>query len=165
MESIVKTQIVAEKGKQELFITREFDAPRELVFKAFSTPEIMVQFHAPYESIMTFDYADYRSGGSYRWLQHDASGTLLCSFSGVIHELTTPERIIQTAEFEQIPEKGHVVLEALLFEALNGNRTKLIIHEVCRSVEDRDAMVASGMLAGLEIVYNQLDELLKTVLI
>ena len=92
--------------------------------------------------------------GSYRWLQHDPSGTLLCSFSGVIHELTAPERIIQTAEFEQIPERGHVVLEALLFEALDENRTKLTIHEVCRSVEDRDAMVDSGMLGGLEIVYS-----------
>jgi uncharacterized protein YndB with AHSA1/START domain len=59
-----KTQIIAETGKQELFIIREFDAPRDKVFKAFSDPEILVQFFAPFDYMMHFNHHDYRSGGS-----------------------------------------------------------------------------------------------------
>lgn len=156
-----KTQVIAETGKQELFIIREFDAPRELVFKAFSTPEIMVQFHAPFGATMKFNYADYKNGGSYCWTQSDNDGNILCTFKGVIHEIVSPERIVQTAELEGLPEGGHIVLEALTFETLLNGKTKLAIQDVCRSVTDRDAMIESGMESGLVIVFEQLDELIK----
>jgi uncharacterized protein YndB with AHSA1/START domain len=156
-----KTQVIAEKGKQEVFIIREFDAPRELVFKAFSTPEIMVQFYAPFEFKMEFNYADYKNGGSYSWSHSDGKGKMLCTFKGVIHEIVSPERIIQTAEMEGLPEGGHVVLEACTFETLANNRTRLTIQDVCRSVADRDEMVRSGFESGLVVIFEQLDELLK----
>jgi uncharacterized protein YndB with AHSA1/START domain len=156
-----KTQVIAETGKQELFIIREFDAPRELVFKAFSTPEIIVQFHAPFGANMKFNYADYKNGGSYSWTQSDNDGNIFCTFKGVIHEIVSPERIIQTTELEGLPEGGHIVLEALTFETLPNEKTKLTIQDVCRSVADRDAMVESGMESGLVDIFNQLDNLLK----
>ena len=60
-------RVIAEPGKQELFIIREFDAPREKVFKAFTDPEILVQFFAPFGHTMHFNYHDYKTGGSYSW--------------------------------------------------------------------------------------------------
>lgn len=156
-----QTQIIAEQGKQELFIIREFDAPRDLVFKAFSTPELLVKFHAPFGAKMTFNHADYKSGGAYRWTLSDEKGNIFCIFKGVIHELSAPERIIQTAELEGSPESGNVVLAAYTFENLPNGRTKMTIQEICRSVVDRDTIIQSGMEHGLVIVYNQLDELIR----
>ena len=158
-----KLKIIAEKGKQECYIIREFEAPREMVFKAFADPEIFVQFWGPEETPMKLDYYDYKTGGSYRYRNFDKKGNELCAFSGVIHEVAAPERVIQTSEFDTLPERGHVVLETFLFEQLPGNRTKLTIHEVCRSVADRDAMIESGMDKGVEIGFVRLDKLLAKV--
>ena len=155
-----KLKIVAEKDKMECFIIREFEAPREMVFKAFSDPEIYVQFWGPDNVSTKLDYYNFKSGGAYRFMNYDDKGKLLCAFNGVIHEVTAPERIIQTAEMEGLPEGGHVVLEAFLFENLPGDRSKLTIHEVCRSVADRNAMVESGMDSGLEQGFIRLDQLL-----
>lgn len=156
-----KTQVIAKENTQELFIIREFDAPRELVFKAFTEPEILVKFFAPFGNTMHFNHHDYRNGGSYSWCNKDASGKILCTFSGVIHELTAPLRVVQTSEFMELPERGHVVMEAMLFEELPKGRTKLTIHDVCFSVADRNAMVESGMEKGLVAIFDQLDDLIK----
>jgi uncharacterized protein YndB with AHSA1/START domain len=157
-----KTQVIAEAGKQELFIIREFDAPRELVFKAFSIPELLLQFYAPFGAIMKFDYADFKNGGSYSWTHSDGAGKIYCTFKGVIHEIVSPERIIQTVEMEGLPEGGHVMLEIFTFEELTNNKTKLIVQDVFRSVADRDEMVKSGFESGVVEIFNQLDSLLKS---
>lgn len=160
MENKKAMKVVAEKGKQEVIITREFDAPADLVFKAFTTPEILVEFFSPPENSMGFHYHDYRSDGRYSWYNKDKNGNVLCTFNGVIHEMTSPSLLVQTAEFMELPERGHVVMEKMLFETLPGNKTKLTIHDVCFSVADRDAMVQSGMATGLEVIFNRLDLLL-----
>lgn len=155
-----QTKITAEPGKQEVIIVREFDFPRELVFKAFTDPEILVKFFAPFGNTMHFNYHDYKTGGSYSWCNKNESGKILCTFNGVIHELAKPERIIQTSEFMEMPERGHAVMEAMLFEELPKGRTRMTIHDVCFSVADRDAMMESGMEKGLVDIFNQLDDLL-----
>jgi uncharacterized protein YndB with AHSA1/START domain len=155
-----QTKIIAEKGVQELFITREFEAPRELVFKAFSDPELLVQWLGPCDMTMKIDYLDNRTGGSYRFIHSTASGQEF-GFNGAIHEIAEPERMIRTFEFEGLPERGHVVLETATFEALPGSRTKLTIQSVFKSVADRDGMVASGMERGVVESHAQLDELLE----
>src|ERR1700749_985938 len=94
-----KTIITAEPGKQELFITREFDASRENVFKAFTTPEILVEWLGPRELKMRIDKYDVRSGGSYRYIHTDPKGYEY-GFHGVIHEVLPLQRVIQTFEFE-----------------------------------------------------------------
>jgi uncharacterized protein YndB with AHSA1/START domain len=156
-----KTQIIAEKGKQEFFIIREFDAPRELVFKAFSEAKILEEFFAPDDRIMKFDYCEMKTHGKYRYSVTTDTGQLLCTFKGVIHEVSAPERIIQTSEMEGLPVQGNVVLEFMNFESLPGNRTKLTIHDICMDIATRDAIIASGMEKGLVSIFNQLDELLK----
>ncbi|RYU94248.1 SRPBCC domain-containing protein [Emticicia agri] len=155
------TQVIAEPGKQELFIIREFKAPREKVFKAFTDPDILIKFFAPFGNTMHFNHHDYKSGGSYSWYNKNAEGKIVCTFAGTIHELTAPERVIQTSEFMEMPERGHAVMEAMFFEELENGRTKLTIHDVCFSVADRDAMINSGMEHGLVDIFNQLDALLN----
>ena len=161
MEPKNNIKIIAEEGKQELFIIREFDAPRELVYKAFSSPDILVTFFAPENATMKFETPDYTSGRPYRYSHFDKNGNLLCSFKGVVHEMAVPERIVQTSELDGSPEGGHAVLETIQFESLANNRTKLTIHDVCRFVADRNAMIASGMEYGLREIFDNLDVLLK----
>jgi uncharacterized protein YndB with AHSA1/START domain len=155
-----RTKITAEPGKQEIIIEREFDAPRELVFKAFTDPELYVQWIGPRELEMTLQTFEPRNGGSWRYIQKDQEGNEY-AFHGVNHEVLSPERIIGTFEFEGLPEKGHVVLETALFEELPGNRTKMTSQSVFQSVEDRDGMLYSGMEEGINDSYNRLDELLE----
>src|SRR5262245_47950679 len=131
-----ETRIIAEEGKQELFIIREFDAPREIVFHAFATPEIMEKFFAPFDDYtMHFIHHDYRPGGSYRWCNKDKNGKVVCTFYGVIHDIISPEKIIYTSEFMELPERGNVVAECISFEELPGGRTKMTIQDVCFNVE------------------------------
>ncbi|PSL43847.1 uncharacterized protein YndB with AHSA1/START domain [Chitinophaga niastensis] len=152
--------VTAEPGKQELFITREFEAPRELVFKAFSDPAILVQFLGPDNLKMKINHYDFKSGGSYRYTSTDEKGNEY-SFNGAVHEVTAPERCIQTFEFEGMPERGHVSLDTSIFEVLPNNRTKLTIQSVFRSVADRDGIIKSGMEQGLSEGLNRLDVLLE----
>ena len=154
-----KTTITAEPGKQELFITREFDAPRELVFRAYTDPEIYAQWLGPKALTTTFDVFEPVSGGKYRFIQKDQDGNEF-SFHGVTHEVLAPERIIGTFEFDGLPEAGHVVLETTRFEAIAGNRTRVTSQSVFQSVADRDGMLQSGMEVGVNEGYERLDELL-----
>jgi uncharacterized protein YndB with AHSA1/START domain len=161
MASKNRTLITAEPGKQEILITREFDAPRELVFKAHTDPELYVRWLGPRELEMTLERFDPRTGGSYRYIHKDQAGNEY-AFRGVNHEVLAPERIISTFEFEGLPEKGHVALGTLKFEALPGNRTRLTSHSVFQSLADRDGMVQAGMERGVNEGYERLDELLAT---
>jgi uncharacterized protein YndB with AHSA1/START domain len=157
-----KTIITAEPGKQELFITREFDAPRELVFKAFVDPELYVQWLGPRGSNMKLETFEPKSGGRWRYIEQDQDGNEY-GFHGVNHEVTVPERIIGTFEFEGLPEPGHVTLETSKFEELPGGRTRITSQSVFQTVEDRDGMVQAGMESGVVDSYERLDELLKTL--
>lgn len=154
-----QTRIIAEPGKQGLVIIREFDAPRELVFKAFTTPELLVQWFLPKELEMKVDFMSCKTGGSYRHFHTHTNGTQF-GFFGVFHEVLAPERIIKTSEFEGLPEKGQVILETTLFEALPHERTRVTIQSVCQSEAYRDAMINSGMEVAVTVAHNQLDELL-----
>lgn len=156
-----QTKIIAEVGKQELFIIREFDAPRELVFKAFSHAEFLEQFFAPINRTTKYEHCNYQNNGSYKYSTTDNNGKTLCTFKGVVHEVAAPERIIQTSELDGLPMKGHVVMEKMTFESLPDERTKLTIQDVCMSVFDRDMIVKSGMEGGLKEIFNQLDTLLE----
>lgn len=155
-----KTVITVEPGKQELFITREFDAPRELVFKAHTDPKLYAQWLGPRDLTTTFETFEPVSGGRYRFIQKDKDGNEF-GFHGVNHEVLAPERLIGTFEFEGLPESGHVILETSKFEALPGNRTRITSQSVFQSVEDRDGMVAAGMESGVVEGYERLDEILE----
>lgn len=154
-----KTIITAEPGKQELFIIREFDAPRELVFKAHTDPELFVQWMGPRSLTTTLETFEPASGGRWRFIQKDQDGNEY-GFHGVFHEVS-PERTIQTFEFEGLPESGHVALETMTLEALPNGRTRLTAQSVFQSVSDRDSMIQSGMEQGVNEGYERFDELLE----
>jgi uncharacterized protein YndB with AHSA1/START domain len=154
-----KTVVTAEPGKQELFITREFDAPRELVFKAHVDRDLYVQWLGPRELTMTIEKWEPYGGGSYRYT-HERDGHKY-AFFGVNHEVLEPERIIGTFEFDGLPERGHVILGTLKFEELPGGRSRIVSQSVFQSVADRDGMVQSGMERGVSEGYEKLDELLS----
>ena len=153
-----KTTVTAEPGKQELFIIREFDAPRELVFKAHTDASLYEKWVGPDDLAMTVEKMDAFPGGSYRFL-HERGGHVY-AFHGVYHEVLAPERIIGTFEFDGLPETGHVIMGTTKFEDLGGGRSRLVHQSVFQSVADRDGMVASGMERGVVDGYNKLDSLL-----
>jgi uncharacterized protein YndB with AHSA1/START domain len=154
-----QTQIIAEPGKQELFVIREFDAPRELVFRAHTDPDIYARWLGPRGLTTTFEIFEPASGGRWRFIQKDQDGNAF-AFHGVNHEVLAPERIIGTFEFDGLPETGHVLLETVRFDALPDGRTRLTAHSVFQSVADRDGMVQSGMETGVVEGYERLDEIL-----
>ncbi len=157
---MTKTELIAEPGKQEMLIRREFDAPREMVFRAFTDVSLYAQWIGPRGITTTIEKFESRNGGSWRYIQKDQDGNEY-AFHGVNHEVTAPERIITTFEFEGLPEKGHVVLQTLRLETLPGNRTRMTAQVVCQSVADRDGMLQSGMEEGMNESYDRLDELLE----
>ncbi|MGW8251470.1 MAG: SRPBCC family protein [Anaerolineales bacterium] len=156
-----QTTVTAEPGKQEVIITREFDAPRELVYKAHIDPELYVQWLGPRGYQMILETFEPYSGGRYRYIHKDQNGNEF-GFHGVFHEMSE-ELMIQTFEFEGLPERGHVTLDTMRLEKLPGDRTRVVVQSVFQSVEDRDGMVQAGMETGVREGYERLDELLERV--
>ncbi|GAC1534840.1 MAG: SRPBCC family protein [Herpetosiphon sp.] len=140
---MAKTTFIAEPGKQELVLTREFEAPRELVFQAFTDRELIPQWWGPKRLTTTVDEMDVRAGGRWRFIHQD--GDNMYAFHGVYHDVVAPERIVYTFEFEGMP--GHVLLETVTFSEHDG-KTTLTDQSVFQSVADRDGMVSSGMEEG-----------------
>lgn len=151
-----ETTVQALDGVPFIDVSREFDAPRDLVFRAFTDPDLLVQWLGPERYEMVIDRYDVRAGGSWRYLHRDAIGNEY-GFHGVFHGDPSPDGFTQTFEFEGAP--GHVSLDHLSLEELDG-RTTVRTHSTFQSLEARNAMVESGMAEGLTEGYNRLDLLL-----
>jgi len=151
----MKTQISAPAGEPYIDMEREFDAPAELVHRAYVDPELVVQWLGPRKYEMVIERWDAREGGAYRYTHRDATSSY--GFHGVFHSMA-PEAMIQTFEFDGAP--GHVSLDSQRLEDIGGGRTRLTARTVFQSVADRDAMAESGMAEGVEDGYIRLDELL-----
>lgn len=150
------TQIVAEPGTLQIIISREFAAPRELLYRAYTDPDLLVQWLGPRSLSMTIDYMDVRDGGTWRFTHQDADGNVY-GFRGVFHGEPTMDSIVRTFEWEGLP--GHVSLETLTLEE-RGDKTLVRTNSVFQSLEDRDGMVQSGMEEGVNDSMERLEELL-----
>jgi len=159
-----QTKITAEPGKHEVIITREFDAPRELVFKAFTDPKLVTQWWGPRYLKTTLKTFEPKNGGNWNFIQTAPDGRSF-HFHGVFHEVLAPERIIQTFEFDDHPEKGHVAMETAKFESLPGDRTRVTRQYVFQTVADRDSMIQSGMEKGVYEGNERLDEIFEKQLV
>lgn len=159
MPSKNKTVVTAEPGRQELFITREFDAPRELVYKAHIDPKLYVQWLGPHGYEMILKEFEPVNGGKYRYIHKDKDGNEF-GFHGTFHEMSI-DNMVQTFEFEGYPR--HVSLDTMTLEELSGGRTKATIHSIFQSVSDRDGMIQNGMERGVSEGYERLDDLLKAM--
>jgi uncharacterized protein YndB with AHSA1/START domain len=152
-----KTEYVIEPGAQDLKATTMLDAPRELVFKAYTDPKLFARWWGParYENkVLKYDS---RSGGEWHVVQVAADGSEH-GFRGVNHDVVAPERICQTFEYLGVP--GHVALQTATFESV-GNKTRIVSQIVFQSVMDRDGMVASGMRSGADESMDRLAKLLE----
>lgn len=152
----MKTLVLVEPGTQAATIIRVQDAPRDMVFKAQTTPELFEQFWGPERYTTKVERMEIKKGGVWRVLQRDPEGNEF-AFNGVYHEVT-PERIIDTWEWEGMP--GHVLLETIKMEEIDG-RTKLTNISVFQTVEDRDGMYRSGMVEGSEATMDRMAKLLR----
>lgn len=158
----MKATVTVNPGESTIHIERIFDAPREKVFKAMTTKELVEKWWTGPGYKVRLEEYEPREGG--RWkIAHLAEDGSEFSFWGSFHEVTAPERVIQTFEFGGLPERGHVSLEKMELTELEGGKTKMTVVTSFFSVEDRDGMVQSGMEDGMQATYNALDEVLKTL--
>jgi uncharacterized protein YndB with AHSA1/START domain len=114
---MTKTEITAEPGVPAIVLTRAFDAPRDLVFRAHTDPDLLVQWLGPRDLAMTIDTYEPRNGGTWRYVQTDAQGNAY-GFHGVFPGDPSPGATVQTFEFEGVP--GHVCLETVTLTERDG---------------------------------------------
>ncbi|MDQ3989726.1 MAG: SRPBCC family protein [Actinomycetota bacterium] len=155
-----ETEFVIEPGRQDIVITRVFDAPREVVFKALTDPNLIPSWWGPARYETTVDRADVRPGGQWRYVSREADGTQY-GFRGVYHDIVAPDRVVQTFEFEGMP--GHVSLDTATLEEVDG-KTKYVGVSVFQSVADRDGMAQSGMEEGASEGFDRLAEVIQSLL-
>jgi uncharacterized protein YndB with AHSA1/START domain len=151
-----RTAKVTTPSDRVIHIEREFDAPREEVFAVYTDPQLIPEWWGPRETTTAVDRMDVRTGGSWRFLVRDADGSE-SGFHGSYREVTPPDRIVQTFEWEGMP--GHVSVETAVFEDL-GDRTKVTTTTLFHTTEERDGMLQSGMEGGMNETFQRLDELL-----
>ncbi len=156
---MTQLEITAEPGIPQILATREFNAPRDLVYRAFTDPDLLVRWLGPRRLTMRIDRFDLRDGGTWRYVHAEADGTEY-GFHGVFHGDPSPQGIVQTFEFEGAP--GHVQLDTASFIEEDG-RTTVRMNSVFQTVEARDAMIASGMEGGMGEGFERLDEVLGTL--
>jgi uncharacterized protein YndB with AHSA1/START domain len=148
-----KTKINAEDGKQELVITREFDLPLELLFKAYVEPEIVEQWMGT--KVLKLENKKH---GGWQFETTDAQGNKY-GFNGVIHEFVTNRKITRTFEMENTPFA--VQLEFLEFEKLTDDTSKLNMHLVFKSVTHRDQMLKLPFAQGINMAHNRLQDIVS----
>jgi len=148
-----KTKIHAEDGKQEIMITREFDLPLELLFKAYEEPEIVEQWMGT--KVLKLENKKH---GGYQFETTDPKGNKH-GFTGVIHEFIPNRKITRTFEMENTP--FGVQLEFLEFEKLTDDTSKLNMHIIYRSVEIRDQVLKLPFAQGINMAHNRIQEILN----
>jgi uncharacterized protein YndB with AHSA1/START domain len=151
-----RTADVTTPTDREIHIERVFDAPRDRVFAVYTDPKLIPEWWGPRDTTTAVDQMDVTPGGSWRFVMRGPDGSE-SGFRGTYREVTPPERIVQTFEWEGMP--GHVSVETATFEDL-GDRTRVTTVSVFHTTEERDGMLGSGMEVGMNETYARLDEVL-----
>ncbi|MFL5754266.1 MAG: SRPBCC domain-containing protein [Bacteroidia bacterium] len=152
-----KTKINAEDGKQELMITREFDLPLELLFKAYTEPDLIEEWMSnPYSTMKMLKF-ESRKQGAYHYESKDAQGKVVFRANGVIHELISNQKITRTFEMENTP--FGVQLEIYEFIKLTEDTSKLTMHVIYESASQRDQVLKLPFAQGLTMAHNRLQEI------
>ena len=146
-----KTKIHAEDGKQDLVITREFDLPLELLFKAYVEPELVEQWMGT--KVLKLENKQH---GGWRFETSDPQGNVVFRANGVIHEFVPNRKITRTFEMENAP--FDVQLEFLEFEPLSNDTSKLVMHVVYRSIALRDQMLKLPFAQGINMAHDRLQD-------
>jgi uncharacterized protein YndB with AHSA1/START domain len=150
----LKTKITAENGKQELVISREFDLPLELLFKAYAEPDIVEQWMGT--KVLKLESKKH---GSYQFETSDAQGNVVFKANGVIHEFSPNRKISRTFEMENMP--FGVQLELLEFEELTDGASKLNMHVIYESAAKRDQVLQLPFTQGINMAHNRLQDVVN----
>lgn len=144
---------------REIGMRRVFNAPRELVWAAYTEPKHVANWWGLRGATTIVDKLDVRPGGEWRYIQRGPDGTEY-AFHGEYKEVVPPSKLVSTFEFEGMP--GHVVTDSTTFEEEDGKTTVTVL-SLFATVEDRDGMIASGMEVGANESWDRLEELLATL--
>lgn len=156
-----KTKVNAEPGKQDLVITREFDLPLELLFKAHAEPEIIEQWMTnPYSTAKLLKF-EGKKHGSYQLQSTDGKGNVVFRAHGVIHEFIPDTKIIRTFEMENSPVG--VQLEIYEFVKLTDDTSKLTMHVIYESGAKRDELLKLPFAQGLSMAHDRIQELMSNL--
>jgi len=147
-----KTQVHAEDGRQEIIITRTFDLPVDLLFKAYVEPELVEQWMGT--KVVQLENKQH---GSFRFETSDNKGNVVFRANGTIHTVIPNQQIIRTFEMENTPFP--VQLEFLEFEAIDDDTSKLVMHVIYKSVEARDKLLQLPFAQGINMAHNRLQDI------
>ena len=150
------TRITAEPAVPQLVVTAEFAASRDLLFRAYTDPELLAQWLGPRGLALTIDHVDAHHGGTWRYIGSDADGGKY-SFRGVFHGTPSPDGIVQTFEFDGTP--GHVCLETVTFTE-HADTTMVTQNTIYQSVQDRDRALRYDMAEDIHESIERLEQLL-----
>lgn len=143
---------------REIRVEREFDAPRDRVWRAFTEPELVAQWWGRGNKLV-IERLEVEHGGHWRFIEHSDEG--VHGFEGRFREVTPPERMVQTFEWDGMP--GYTVLETIELQDLGDGRTRVVNTSLFYTTEERDGMLQSGMEGGLNESYAALDRVLAAM--
>ncbi len=152
-----KTKITAEEGRHDLTITREFDLPVELLFKAHAAPDIFEQWMSHEYGIVKLLKFEPNKYGGWHFQTSDTRGNIVFQASGVFHDFVPNSKIIRTFEMDNSP--FDVQIEFLEFEKLTDSTSKLSIHSIYRLIELRDQMLKLPFAQGLSMAHDRLENI------
>lgn len=153
-QTLNRTTVTTPRDR-EIRVERVFDASRDRVWQAHTDPALVAQWWGRGNKLV-IERMEVERGGHWRFVEHGPEGVQ--GFEGRYREVTPPERIVQTFEWDGMP--GHVVLETATFEDLGDGRTRVVTTSLFHTNEERDGMLAAGMEQGLGESYAALDRLL-----
>jgi len=159
MTKTLRKAAISMPADREIRIERIFDAPRDLVWRAFTDPAIVAKWWGRGHEL-TIERMEVKPGGHWRYVEHAPNGETH-GFEGRYAEVTPPSRAVRTFEWDGMP--GHVALETMTLEDLGDGRTKLVSVSLFHTTQDRDGMAQSGMESGVNESYAALDEVLESL--
>jgi uncharacterized protein YndB with AHSA1/START domain len=155
-----ETATVSLPTDEQMLITREFDAPRELVFRAYTTPELVKRWWHANRGEMKVAEIDLRVGGRWRYVIRERD--MEVGFHGEYREIERPHRLVATEAYEGIPDPdANAALNILTLDEVDGVTTMTILVQH-KDKEGRDAVIASGMESGMQVSYDRLEDLVRS---
>lgn len=155
-----KNNLVVDRPALAFSMSRVFNAPRELVWKAYTDPALVPEWWGPRYLTTVVEKMEVKVGGAWRYIQKDAKGNEY-AFNGVYTQVQPPERLAYTFEFE--PMAGHISTDTLIFEELPDGKTRITAITTFDNLEDLEGMLQSGMEGGAVETWDRLEELLATI--
>jgi uncharacterized protein YndB with AHSA1/START domain len=157
VQSATRTSTFTTPGDREIRIERVFSAPRDKVWRAYTEPDLLKQWWGRGNELV-IERFELERGGHWRFVEHSAQS--VDGFEGRFREVTPPERLVHTFEWDDMP--GHVAIESVTFEGLGDGQTRVVTTLLCHTTEERDGF-STGMEQGVNQSYAELDALLSRI--